>query len=676
MPFSRQRMFLRYTCSSSGKGKGKGLIGNKKPDADVHKEMKNDAVKKKDVVPRKKRSITVANNMPNLEEAVKLAESISLTKAEHQEEERRLHETHTATRASKKDYRIQQHPKGSSKGSGVILEVPDEPRDDFEIVDKEIVDNEIVDEEMADEQKAKDDRDEDTDQAMNDQAGTEQARGAKAKSHVPELTVPNPSSSFTLSSTEYGNQFINANPNVSITNILKDTTKIKIQSMVDVSIYQEDPVVQRTPLINNVISMVTEKLPPTPPPTTTEAQVTNVSESDSSSMVLQRISKLENKFEMLPKIDHAEAIEESVQANIINEARINYRSYYQKLCLILSSQEWKEQSMKCSKRIQLIFSILPPHLEEKKTKGSEPSKDKDTTGSSKKDDAAPKKDNFIWFKQDTVVRPKTPYPNWHKESNADNAPEHNCFSESVNAEKDPVTFDDLMGSTIDFTKFSKNRLKKDRIPKLDLHGPTFMSLKETCKNNIELDKPLPLQGPPCHLTIHVDYFFNNDLEYLKIGNKERKYVISLTKTKTARYELEGIEEMIPRLRSSIKEYYDKNATLESITGDPNARSRNVTTSRHKVYAWMKILSVIKISVDKQYGYGYLKEIVVRRGDHDEYAFTEADFSRLHLNDINDMFLLYVQHKLHNLIGDQMVDLVNDLRTFTRSIVVKKRVKDV
>ncbi|GKE32799.1 hypothetical protein Tco_1452121 [Tanacetum coccineum] len=60
-----------------GKGKGKGLIGKKKPDADVHKEMKKDAMKKKD-------------------EAVKLAESISLTKAEHQDEERRLYETHAS----------------------------------------------------------------------------------------------------------------------------------------------------------------------------------------------------------------------------------------------------------------------------------------------------------------------------------------------------------------------------------------------------------------------------------------------------------------------------------------------------------------------------------------------------------------------------------------------------
>ncbi|GJV11365.1 hypothetical protein Tco_1352906 [Tanacetum coccineum] len=91
---------------------------------------------------------------------------------------------------------------------------------------------------------------------------------------------------------------------------------------------------------------------------------------------------------------------------------------------------------------------------------------------------------------------------------------------------------------------------------------------------------------------------------------------------------------------------------------------------------MKILSVIKILVDKQFGYGYLKEIVVRRANPKEYVFNEADFSRLHLNDIEDMFLLFVEHKLHHLKGNEQVDLVNPLRLFTRRNVLKKRVEDV
>ncbi|GKD84239.1 hypothetical protein Tco_1351078 [Tanacetum coccineum] len=60
------------------------------PDDDVFglKDKKNDVVKKKDVVPRKKRSFTTADNiLPDPDEAVKLAESISLIEAIHQEKE-------------------------------------------------------------------------------------------------------------------------------------------------------------------------------------------------------------------------------------------------------------------------------------------------------------------------------------------------------------------------------------------------------------------------------------------------------------------------------------------------------------------------------------------------------------------------------------------------------------
>ncbi|GJU44222.1 hypothetical protein Tco_1201488 [Tanacetum coccineum] len=91
---------------------------------------------------------------------------------------------------------------------------------------------------------------------------------------------------------------------------------------------------------------------------------------------------------------------------------------------------------------------------------------------------------------------------------------------------------------------------------------------------------------------------------------------------------------------------------------------------------MKILSVVRVMVDKKLGYGYLEEIVVRRADWQEYSFKEGDFSRLHLNDIKNMLLLHVQNKIFNLLGDDIVDLINALRMFTRSVIIKKRVEDV
>nr|GEU68743.1 retrovirus-related Pol polyprotein from transposon TNT 1-94 [Tanacetum cinerariifolium] len=74
-----------------------------------------------------------------------------------------------------------------------------------------------------------------------------------------------------------------------------------------------------------------------------------------------------------------------------------------------------------------------------------------------------------------------------------------------------------------------------------------------------ISKPHPLQGYPGHLTVAVDYFFNNDLEYLKSSNLEKMYTTLITKTKAARYEIEGIEDIVPTLWSLTKVWYEKDA---------------------------------------------------------------------------------------------------------------------
>nr|GEY30517.1 hypothetical protein [Tanacetum cinerariifolium] len=77
-----------------------------------------------------------------------------------------------------------------------------------------------------------------------------------------------------------------------------------------------------------------------------------------------------------------------------------------------------------------------------------------------------------------------------------------------------------------------------------------------------------------------------------------------------------------------------------------------------------------------HGYGYLKEIVVRRADNDFYKFKEGDFPCLRINNIDDMLLLVVQNRLTNLSGYDVSDFAIALRMFTRSIVIQKRVKDL
>ncbi|GJV66673.1 hypothetical protein Tco_1482182 [Tanacetum coccineum] len=136
-----------------------------------------------------------------------------------------------------------------------------------------------------------------------------------------------------------------------------------------------------------------------------------------------------------------------------------------------------------------------------------------------------------------------------------------------------------------------------------------------------------------HLTVAADYFFNNDLEYLKSSDPERTYTTSITKTKAARYEIVGIKDM-------------------------------------------KILGVKSVCVKKLHGYGYLEEVIVKKADRQLCKFKEGYFMDLHLNKIEDMLFLDVQHKLFHLNESDIVEFIVALRMFTRSLIIKRRVKDL
>ncbi|GJT93255.1 hypothetical protein Tco_1082100 [Tanacetum coccineum] len=232
-----------------------------------------------------------------------------------------------------------------------------------------------------------------------------------------------------------------------------------------------------------------------------------------------------------------------------------------------------------------------------------------------------------------------------------------------------------MATLIDFSKFMLNGLKIDNLTQDLLLGPAYNLLKGTCSSSIELEykfqecfnalteklnwnnpegdrypfnfsKPLPLQEHQGRQTINVDYFFNNDLEYLKSSDLTNTYKTYITKTKAARYEIFSIEDMNNRLY------------------------------RLNVYSTQKILGVKSVKVEKLHGYGYLEEIVVKRADRQLYTFKEGDFVNLHLNDIKDMLLLAVQHKLFHLNDIDIVDLIVALRMFIRSLIVKRQVEDL
>ncbi|GJS71054.1 hypothetical protein Tco_0703895 [Tanacetum coccineum] len=62
-------------------------------------------------------------------------------------------------------------------------------------------------------------------------------------------------------------------------------------------------------------------------------------------------------------------------------------------------------------------------------------------------------------------------------------------------------------------------------------------------------------------------------------------------------------------------------------------------STHDMYSTKHILAVTQAEVMRKHGYGYLREIKVRRADNDLYTFKEGDLLRLCINDIEDMMIL-------------------------------------
>nr|GEV02686.1 hypothetical protein [Tanacetum cinerariifolium] len=66
---------------------------------------------------------------------------------------------------------------------------------------------------------------------------------------------------------------------------------------------------------------------------------------------------------------------------------------------------------------------------------------------------------------------------------------------------------------------------------------------------VDVNRPLPLDGPPGHVTIQTQFFFNKDLKYLRYGSKGSSYALSISKIKAASYLYFGLELLVPEQMS-------------------------------------------------------------------------------------------------------------------------------
>ncbi|GJT28167.1 hypothetical protein Tco_0908442 [Tanacetum coccineum] len=148
-----------------------------------------------------------------------------------------------------------------------------------------------------------------------------------------------------------------------------------------------------------------------------------------------------------------------------------------------------------------------------------------------------------WFKK--PKRPPTHDSEWNTRITVDSRPPQTWISRIALAEKPPYFFDDLSSTPIDFSAYVMHNLKIDNLTQEILVGPAYNLLKGTCKSFVELEyhfkecfkvvndqidwnnpegheypfnlsKPQPLVEVRYRQVVPVDYFINNDLEYLKV----------------------------------------------------------------------------------------------------------------------------------------------------------------
>ncbi|GJV64793.1 hypothetical protein Tco_1475621 [Tanacetum coccineum] len=233
-----------------------------------------------------------------------------------------------------------------------------------------------------------------------------------------------------------------------------------------------------------------------------------------------------------------------------------------------------------------------------------------------------------------------------------------------------------MSTPINFTAFAMNRLQISDLTKANLVGLVYNLLKGTCKSYVELEynmeecfkalndqldwnnpegerypfdlsKPLPLIESRNHLIVSADYFFNNYLACLQGGSTDRTYTTYLTKTKAAKYDLKGNEDMVPTLWSPIKVVYDKHAAL-----------------------------VTNVKVNKCYGYGHLEEIEVRRVDQQLYKFMKGDFLSLYLNDLEDISSRMHFDELHKFSDGTLQSVLDTLHDMTTNLRMGQNQRDL
>nr|GEX92441.1 histone deacetylase 14 [Tanacetum cinerariifolium] len=359
-----------------------------------------------------------------------------------------------------------------------------------------------------------------------------------------------------------------------------------------------------------------------------------------------------------PLRDHFRELLEADMKEILHQRMFNsgsYKSLHEHVALY----EALEASMERANRDEFLVKKDKSRKRRHDSSAWKTSNTREATSSSSKQKSAPHSEqpvDDVSIPDDII--PPTDLPD----------AKNNWADALAKSYKDPEE-NKLLNKTRDMGSFIKwfcKRIGKKKLRKSNLEGPTFKVVKAFHENNISLQfqmeechwlltdqvdlvnpdghrlvpdvsKPLPLGGPPSHVTIQPQLFFNTYLEYLISGDTARRTDLSISKLKAANYLDFRLKELVPSL------------WIES------ERDYNISAA---------------------YGYAYLREIVIRRADYNEYKISAVDFKNLHLNDFEDLYLLHLQGKLNHLPRSDKVHLYNAINLLIRNIVIRQRVGEL
>nr|GEU60707.1 copia protein [Tanacetum cinerariifolium] len=309
-------------------------------------------------------------------------------------------------------------------------------------------------------------------------------------------------------------------------------------------IVTETPVltVVPSPQVTRIISTVQQTPTPIPtPPVTTDALtiITAVHESDALSAVELRVTKLEKDTSELKNVDYSFkalvvlAIYQSMYANkSFNKNPANHRLYHALMEAFIEDESIMDKFV-----ADIVKDYKGKHDDDedplagpnqgnktkrRRTKESESSKKPSSAKETPKGKTPAKgsKTSKSASAKELVEEPiaKVVMDDAIDDvDHNDNQPQDTSEPKIRKTLNNPLTFNDMLATPIDFSKYMLNGLKIENLTQDILLGYAFNLLKGYCYP-FDLSKPLPLQGPPCHRTVAADYFFNNDLENLKTSD--------------------------------------------------------------------------------------------------------------------------------------------------------------